>query len=184
MESPRGALSSTPTGTPRRPGTPDYRSARRPNRQSETCPQPEGAGMRPSHPPGWGWPCVSRSGLAQPGTARSNPTTRRSPMSPDQRPGTRVGPRLRRTGRRHVPRFSSPHEGGTIITTVKEPQIIAVPDLAKLTSIIENPTLLKEESAKITKIIQEGRGFAAARKAPAGIRRRAKLVKHHHKPKE
>ncbi|MEQ2258270.1 hypothetical protein XENORESO_013997, partial [Xenotaenia resolanae] len=74
--------------------------------------------------------------------------------------------------------------GGTIITTVKEPQIIAVPDLAKLTSISENPTLLKEESAKITKIIQEGRGFAAARKGPAGIRRRAKLVKHHHKPKE
>ncbi|XP_047235067.1 periostin-like [Girardinichthys multiradiatus] len=73
---------------------------------------------------------------------------------------------------------------GTVITTVKEPQIIAVPDLAKLTSISENPTLLKEESAKITKIIQEGRGFAAARKAPAGIRRRAKLVKHHHKPKE
>ncbi|MEQ2301408.1 hypothetical protein AMECASPLE_035520 [Ameca splendens] len=32
-------------------------------------------------------------------------------MSPDPRPGSRVGPRLRRTGRHHVPRFGSRHEG-------------------------------------------------------------------------
>ncbi|MEQ2196228.1 hypothetical protein XENOCAPTIV_027568 [Xenoophorus captivus] len=37
-------------------------------------------------------------GLARPGPARSNPATRRSPTSPDPRPGSRVGPRLCRTG--------------------------------------------------------------------------------------
>ncbi|MEQ2232012.1 Canalicular multispecific organic anion transporter 2 [Ilyodon furcidens] len=37
---------------PRRPGTPHYHSACMPKRQSETSPQPEGAGMRPSHPLG------------------------------------------------------------------------------------------------------------------------------------
>ncbi|KAK5608312.1 Polypeptide N-acetylgalactosaminyltransferase 10 [Crenichthys baileyi] len=61
--------------------------------------------------PTGGWPRVSRSGLARPGPARSNPATIRSPASPDPRPGSRVGPRLRRTGRRHVPRFNGPHEG-------------------------------------------------------------------------
>ncbi|KAM4546539.1 periostin-like [Fundulus diaphanus] len=74
--------------------------------------------------------------------------------------------------------------GVATITTVKEPQIIAVPDFSKLTSISDNPALLKEESGKITKIIQEGRGFAAARKGPAGMRRRVRLVKRHHKPRE
>ncbi|KAK5621984.1 hypothetical protein CRENBAI_013335 [Crenichthys baileyi] len=58
---------------------------------------PEGGG------PTGGWPRVSRSGLARLGPARSNPATRRSPASPDPRPGSRVGPRLRCTGRRHHP---------------------------------------------------------------------------------
>ncbi|KAK5622545.1 hypothetical protein CRENBAI_001786 [Crenichthys baileyi] len=66
--------------------------------------------QRGSGPTG-GWPRVSRSGLARPGPARSNLATRRSPTSPDPRPGSRVGPRLRRTGRRHVPRYTCPHEG-------------------------------------------------------------------------
>ncbi|MEQ2296839.1 hypothetical protein AMECASPLE_028486 [Ameca splendens] len=37
--------------------------------------------------PTGGWPPVSCSGLAWPGRASSNPATRRSPMSPDLRPG-------------------------------------------------------------------------------------------------
>ncbi|MEQ2311880.1 hypothetical protein AMECASPLE_025174 [Ameca splendens] len=61
--------------------------------------------------PTGGWSRVSRSGLARPGPARSNPATRRSPTSPDPRPGSRVGPRLHLTGRCHVPRFCSHHEG-------------------------------------------------------------------------
>ncbi|MEQ2257012.1 hypothetical protein ILYODFUR_029980 [Ilyodon furcidens] len=61
--------------------------------------------------PTGGWSRVSRLGLARPGPARSNPATRRSLTSPDPRPGSRVGPRLRRTGQRHVPRFCSRHEG-------------------------------------------------------------------------
>ncbi|KAK5598352.1 hypothetical protein CRENBAI_014378, partial [Crenichthys baileyi] len=40
-----------------------------------------------------------------------NRATRRSLTGPDPRPGSRVGPWLRRTGRRHVPRLCSPHEG-------------------------------------------------------------------------
>ncbi|MEQ2241838.1 Serine/threonine-protein kinase dclk2 [Ilyodon furcidens] len=55
--------------------------------------------------PTGGWPRSSHSGLAQPGPARRNPATRRSPTSPDPRPGPRVGPRLRRNGQCHKPRF-------------------------------------------------------------------------------
>uniref|UniRef100_A0A3B5M285 Periostin, osteoblast specific factor a n=1 Tax=Xiphophorus couchianus TaxID=32473 RepID=A0A3B5M285_9TELE len=55
----------------------------------------------------------------------------------------------------------------TIITTVNEPQIIEVPDFSKITSFGDNPALLKEESGKITRIIQEGGGFSAARKPPS-----------------
>ncbi|MEQ2305516.1 hypothetical protein AMECASPLE_038700 [Ameca splendens] len=61
--------------------------------------------------PTGGWPRVSCLGLARSGPARSNPATRRSATSPDTSPGSRVGPQLHRTGRRHVPRFTSPHEG-------------------------------------------------------------------------
>ncbi|MED6278925.1 hypothetical protein CHARACLAT_029076, partial [Characodon lateralis] len=42
--------------------------------------------------PTGGWPHVSRSILAQLGPARSDLATRRSPTSPDPRPGSRVGP--------------------------------------------------------------------------------------------
>ncbi|XP_014894430.1 periostin [Poecilia latipinna] len=72
----------------------------------------------------------------------------------------------------------------TTITTVNEPQIIAVPDLSKITSFGDNPALLNEESGKITRLIQEGGGFSAAKKPPTGVRRRARLVKRHYKPKE
>ncbi|MEQ2291953.1 hypothetical protein AMECASPLE_018096 [Ameca splendens] len=58
--------------------------------------------------PTGGWPRVSPLGLPRPGPARSNPATRRSPTGPDSRPGSWVGPRLRRTGRRHVSRLCSP----------------------------------------------------------------------------
>ncbi|MEQ2179925.1 hypothetical protein GOODEAATRI_030310 [Goodea atripinnis] len=61
--------------------------------------------------PTGGWPRVSRSGLARLGPAMSNPATRRSLTGPDPRYGSRVGRQLRRTGRRHVPRCTSPHEG-------------------------------------------------------------------------
>ncbi|XP_023122184.1 periostin isoform X2 [Amphiprion ocellaris] len=58
------------------------------------------------------------------------------------------------------------------------------PDFSKITTIHGNPSLIDEESERITKIIQEGGRFAAARKAPAGMRRRARLVRRHHKPRE
>ncbi|KAK5610108.1 hypothetical protein CRENBAI_011479 [Crenichthys baileyi] len=49
--------------------------------------------------------------LVQAWPARSNPATRRSPTSPDPRPGSRVGPWLCRTRRCHMPRFNGRHEG-------------------------------------------------------------------------
>ncbi|XP_043995939.1 periostin-like [Gambusia affinis] len=89
-----------------------------------------------------------------------------------------IGGREDRTGRRRT------ETSETTITTVNEPQIIAVPDLSKITSFGDNPALLNEESGKITRIIQEGRGFAAARKPPTGVKRTVRLVKRHYKPKE
>ncbi|XP_036975755.1 periostin-like isoform X2 [Acanthopagrus latus] len=61
---------------------------------------------------------------------------------------------------------------------------IAGPDFSKITTIHGNPNLIEEESERITKIIREGGRFAAARKAPAGMRRRTRLVRRHHKPRE
>ncbi|XP_029028712.1 periostin-like isoform X2 [Betta splendens] len=61
---------------------------------------------------------------------------------------------------------------------------ITGPDFSKITTIHGNPSLINEESERITKIIQEGGRFAAARRAPAGMRRRARLVRRHHKPRE
>ncbi|XP_070839139.1 periostin-like isoform X1 [Chaetodon trifascialis] len=58
------------------------------------------------------------------------------------------------------------------------------PDFSKITTIHSNPNLIDEESERITKIIQEGGRFAGARKAPVGMRRRARLVRRHHKPRE
>ncbi|KAM9788322.1 periostin-like [Neosynchiropus ocellatus] len=73
---------------------------------------------------------------------------------------------------------------GTRDSTVNEPHIIEVPDFSKITTIHGNPSLIDEESERITKIIKEGGKFAAARKAPAGMRRRARLVRRHHKPRQ
>ncbi|KAM3601010.1 uncharacterized protein V6R79_006083 [Siganus canaliculatus] len=72
-------------------------------------------------------------------------------------------------------------EGGTLDA---EGKIVAGPDFSKITTIHGNPNLINEESERITKIIQEGGRFAAARKSPAGMRRRARLVRRHHKPRE
>ncbi|KAK5613643.1 LARGE xylosyl- and glucuronyltransferase 2 [Crenichthys baileyi] len=47
----------------------------------------------------WGGASSSRWGLGPPGSREEHPATRRSPTSPDPRPGSRMGPRLRRTGR-------------------------------------------------------------------------------------
>ncbi|XP_041807599.1 periostin isoform X1 [Chelmon rostratus] len=74
--------------------------------------------------------------------------------------------------------------GGSRYTTENEPYIIEGPDFSKITTIHSNPNLIDEESERITKIIKEGGRFAAARRAPAGMRRRARLVRRHHKPRE
>ncbi|XP_042354583.1 periostin-like isoform X3 [Plectropomus leopardus] len=58
------------------------------------------------------------------------------------------------------------------------------PDFSKITTIHGNPNLIDEESERITKIIKEGGKFAAARKAPAGMRRRTRLVRRHHRPRQ
>lgn len=71
-------------------------------------------------------------------------------------------------------------EGGVLDTDEK----IAGPDFSKITTIHGNPNLIDEESQRIAKIIQGGGKFAAARKAPAGMRRRVKKVKRHHKPRQ
>ncbi|KAM4546068.1 periostin-like isoform 2-T2 [Odontesthes bonariensis] len=68
--------------------------------------------------------------------------------------------------------------GGTEVEGEKK--MITGPDFSKITTILRNPDLINQESDKITKLIQGG-GFAAARKAPAGMRRRARLVRRHPK---
>nr|XP_015817112.2 periostin [Nothobranchius furzeri] len=75
-------------------------------------------------------------------------------------------------------------ETGVSKSTVIEPQIIKGPDFSKFTNFRDNPALVNEESERITKLIQAGRGgFAAANRVPAGMRR-ARLVRRHHKPTE
>uniref|UniRef100_A0A1A8RTD9 Periostin, osteoblast specific factor a n=1 Tax=Nothobranchius rachovii TaxID=451742 RepID=A0A1A8RTD9_9TELE len=75
-------------------------------------------------------------------------------------------------------------ETGVSKSMVKEPQIIKGPDFSKFTNFRDNPALVNEESERITKLIQAGRGgFAAANRVPAGMRR-ARLVRRHHKPTE
>uniref|UniRef100_UPI0037E7E8E6 periostin-like isoform X2 n=1 Tax=Semicossyphus pulcher TaxID=241346 RepID=UPI0037E7E8E6 len=61
---------------------------------------------------------------------------------------------------------------------------VAVPDLTGITTIHSNPNLIDEESERITKIIKEGGRNAAARKGPAGVKKRARLVRRHHKPRQ
>ncbi|RVE63922.1 hypothetical protein OJAV_G00141300 [Oryzias javanicus] len=58
-----------------------------------------------------------------------------------------------------------------------EPQIIEGPDFSKILSIRDNPNLLKEESSKLTELIKGGGRFSPARRAPAGMVRRTKLVR-------
>lgn len=74
--------------------------------------------------------------------------------------------------------------GGTIITGGVEPHIIEVPNLSGITTIHGNPNLIDEESERISKIIKEGGKYAAARRAQAGARRRSRLARRHHKPRE
>ncbi|XP_037604666.1 periostin-like isoform X1 [Sebastes umbrosus] len=75
--------------------------------------------------------------------------------------------------------------GGSRYTTVNEPYIIEGPDFSKITTIHGDPNLIDAESERITKLIQDGGKFAAARKVPAGMRRRrTRLVRRHHKPRE
>ncbi|KAM9331980.1 periostin-like isoform 1-T1 [Pholidichthys leucotaenia] len=74
--------------------------------------------------------------------------------------------------------------GGTRFTLGTEPQIIEGPDFSKITTIHGDPSLIDEESERITKIIQQGGRFAAARKALAGTRRRVRPVRRLHKPRE
>ncbi|MEQ2282121.1 hypothetical protein AMECASPLE_037270 [Ameca splendens] len=50
-------------------------------------------------------------GLCPAGSREEQPGHQVLSDESDPTPGSRVGPRLRRTGRRHVARFSSPHEG-------------------------------------------------------------------------
>ncbi|XP_078121451.1 periostin-like isoform X3 [Sander vitreus] len=57
------------------------------------------------------------------------------------------------------------------------------PDFSKITTIHGDPNLIDEESERITKLIQEGGRFAAARKTPAGMRRR-RLGRRPYKPRE
>ncbi|XP_063343444.1 periostin [Pelmatolapia mariae] len=58
------------------------------------------------------------------------------------------------------------------------------PDFSRITTIHGDPSMIDEESERISRIIKEGGRFAAARKAPAGMKRRARLVRRHHKPRE
>ncbi|KAG7322412.1 hypothetical protein KOW79_013758 [Hemibagrus wyckioides] len=81
-------------------------------------------------------------------------------------------------------------EGGGITTVTKvirpDPHVIEGPDYSKITSIQHNPDLMKEESGRITRIIQQGgsQRRAAFRRAPAGIRRRTRPARHPSMPKE
>ncbi|XP_075958462.1 periostin isoform X2 [Anarhichas minor] len=66
-------------------------------------------------------------------------------------------------------------KGGNLDTDEKGP------DFSKITTIHGNPNLIKEESERITKLIQGG--FAHARKPPAGMRRKRIKVRRHPKPR-
>ncbi|XP_038564508.1 periostin-like isoform X1 [Micropterus salmoides] len=74
--------------------------------------------------------------------------------------------------------------GGARFPTVNEPYIIEGPDFSKITTIHSNLNQIDEESERITKIIQEGGRFAAAKRAPAGMKRRARPARRHSKPRE
>uniref|UniRef100_A0A672Y6W5 Periostin, osteoblast specific factor a n=1 Tax=Sphaeramia orbicularis TaxID=375764 RepID=A0A672Y6W5_9TELE len=71
-------------------------------------------------------------------------------------------------------------------TTVNEPHVIEGPDFSKITTIHGNPNLIEEESERITKIIKGERyeKLCAVYVYVFGARRRARLVRRHHKPRE
>ncbi|XP_057676596.1 periostin-like isoform X2 [Corythoichthys intestinalis] len=70
-------------------------------------------------------------------------------------------------------------EGGQMAS---EGMTISGPDFSRITTIHGDPSLVQMESERITKLIQEGGKFAAARKSPDGMRRRrTRLVKRHRK---
>ncbi|XP_061787482.1 periostin-like isoform X2 [Nerophis lumbriciformis] len=75
--------------------------------------------------------------------------------------------------------------GGARFSAHVEPQIIEGPDFSRITTIHSNPNLIDQESDRITKLIQEGGRFAAARNGPAGMRRRrTRLVKRPRKARQ
>ncbi|XP_061752810.1 periostin-like isoform X1 [Nerophis ophidion] len=75
--------------------------------------------------------------------------------------------------------------GGARFSVHVEPQIIEGPDFSRITTIHSNPNLIDQESERITKLIQEGGRFAAARNGPAGVRRRrTRLVKRPRKARQ
>ncbi|XP_051904037.1 periostin-like isoform X2 [Hippocampus zosterae] len=70
-------------------------------------------------------------------------------------------------------------EGGHVVS---EHKTVAGPDFSKITTIHGDPSLIEQESERITKLIQEGGKFAGVRNAPAGMRRRrTRLVRRHRK---
>ncbi|XP_037125727.1 periostin-like isoform X1 [Syngnathus acus] len=72
--------------------------------------------------------------------------------------------------------------GETMFPAGFQPHIIEGPDFSRITTIHSDPNLIEQESDRITKLIQAGGKFGAARKAPAGMRRRrTRLVKRHRK---
>ncbi|TNN63513.1 Periostin [Liparis tanakae] len=80
----------------------------------------------------------------------------------------------------HVTRIN---QGKPTITKVT--RVIEGPDFSKITTIHGNPKMIDQESDRITRLIQGGGGFSAARKAPAGMRRRRpKMVRRHYKPRQ
>nr|XP_040037937.1 periostin-like [Gasterosteus aculeatus aculeatus] len=70
-------------------------------------------------------------------------------------------------------------------SVTKVTRVIEGADFSKITTIHGNPNRVDEESERITKLIRDGGGFAAARKAAVGMRKRRKqLVRRHPKPRE
>ncbi|XP_031728571.1 periostin [Anarrhichthys ocellatus] len=87
----------------------------------------------------------------------------------------------------HVTRFIEGEPSITKVTRVIEGRNLDTdekgPDFSKITTIHGNPNMIKEESERITKLIQDGGEFAAARKPSAGMRRKRIKVRRHPKPR-
>ncbi|XP_051904039.1 periostin-like isoform X4 [Hippocampus zosterae] len=95
-------------------------------------------------------------------------------------PGVRKVTRVIEGG--HVVSEHKTVAGGAKSPAEFEPHIIEGPDFSKITTIHGDPSLIEQESERITKLIQEGGKFAGVRNAPAGMRRRrTRLVRRHRK---